>query len=84
MSSFSQLTFYGLHYQEANLRHASGRYDPHPENHDSPFCAMNQGISYVGNNDNDPYNDPPGLRRYFDSNPHFCDMCVNTIKNISW
>lgn len=71
-------------HQRAALTHASGRYDPHPENHDSPFCAMNQDLSHVGNNDNNPNNDPPGLRRWFDTNPHFCDMCVNTIKNITW
>lgn len=73
-----------LGHQRAALTDASGRYDPHPEDHDSPFCAMNQGISHVGNNDNNPDNDPPGLRRYFDTNPHFCDMCITTIKNISW
>jgi len=73
-----------LGHQRAALRHASGRHDPHPEDHNSPFCAMNQDISHVGNNDNNPNNDPPGLRRWFDTNPHFCDMCVSKIKNITW
>lgn len=72
-----------LGHQRGNLTHASGD-DAHPENHDSPFCAMNQDISCDHNNDNNPYNDPPGLVRWFDINPHFCDMCVNTIKSVSW
>ena len=73
-----------LGHQRAGLRHASGLTDPHLEDHNSPFCVMNQGLSYEGNNDDDPYNDPPGLRRYFDTNPHFCPNCVQTIKNINW
>jgi hypothetical protein len=73
-----------LGHQRAGLRHASGLTDPHPEDHNSPFCVMNQGLSYEGNNDDDPYNDPPGLRRYFYTNPHFCPNCVHTIKNINW
>lgn len=73
-----------LGHQRANLTHASGLY-PHPENHDSPFCVMNQDICYPGNNDDDPYNDPPEvLWRWFELNPHFCDKCVGTIKDISW
>jgi len=78
-----QLTLCGFGHQRGALTHASGD-DPYPENHDSPFCAMNQDLSHVGNNDNNPNNDPPGLRRWFDTNPHFCNMCVNTIKNITW
>ena len=78
-----QLILCGLILHLANQTHASGE-NAHPENHDSPFCAMNQGISHLGNNDNDPSNDPPGLRRYFDASPHFCDMSVNAIKNVSW
>jgi hypothetical protein len=72
-----------LGHQRAHLTHASGD-NPHPENHDSPFCAMNQDILYEGDNDNDPDNDPTGLKRYFCRNPHFCDMCVTTIRNVSW
>lgn len=73
-----------LGHQRANLTHASGE-DAQPYNHDSPFCVMNQDICYPGNNDDDPYNDPPEvLRRWFELNPHFCDKCVNTIKNINW
>lgn len=82
-------TVHEFGHQRADLTHASVvHYDPlnppHPELHDSPFCAMNQDICYTGNNDNDPNNDPPGLKRWFDWNPHFCDMCVDSIKNISW
>lgn len=73
-----------LGHQRANLTHASGL-DPHPENHDSPFCVMNQDIVYDANNDDDPYNDPlEVLKRWFEINPHFCDKCVNTVKNVSW
>jgi hypothetical protein len=77
-------TVHELGHQRAALTHASGRHNPHPEKHDSPFCTMNEGICWEGNNDNDPNNDPPGLRRFFDTNPHFCDMCVNVIRNITW
>jgi hypothetical protein len=78
-----QLTLCGFGHQRGDLTHASGD-DAHPENHDSPFCVMNQDLSCDENNDNDPYNDPPGLVRWFDVNPHFCDMCVDIIKNVSW
>lgn len=77
-------TVHELGHQRGGLRHAGGRYNPHPEDHDSPFCVMNQGNCYLGNNDNNPNNDPPGLVRWFITNPHFCPNCVNTIKNISW
>lgn len=77
-------TVHELGHQRGGLRHASGRYNPHPEDHDSPFCVMNQGNGYSGNNDNNPNNDPLGLMRWFITNPHFCGMCVNTLKNISW
>ena len=77
-------TVHELGHQRGGLRHASGRHDPHPEDHDCPFCVMNQDNGYSGNNDNNPNNDPPGLMRWFITNPHFCDMCVNTLKNISW
>jgi hypothetical protein len=76
-------TVHELGHQRGGLRHASGD-DPHPYDHNSPFCAMNQGINYSGDNDNDPYNDPPGLIRWFITNPHFCPNCINTLKNISW
>jgi len=77
-------TVHELGHKRGGLRHASGRYNPHPEDHDAPFCAMNQGNSCSGNNDNNPNNDPPGLTRWFITNPHFCPNCVNTIKNINW
>jgi hypothetical protein len=82
-------TIHELGHQRADLTEASvvvfdPENPPHPELHDSPFCAMNQNLWYVGNNDNDPYNDPPGLKRWFDRNPHFCEMCVNSIRNVSW
>lgn len=77
-------TVHELGHQRGGLRHASGRDDPHPEDHDCPFCVMNQDNGYSGNNDNNPHNDPPGLMRWFITNPHFCDMCVNTLENISW
>jgi len=69
--------------QRADLIHASGD-NAFPQNHDSPFCAMNQDISYSVDNDDNPNNDPPGLKRWFELNPHFCDKCVNAIKNIAW
>ena len=85
MNSFLyQLYIHELGHQRANLTHASGE-DAQPQNHDSPFCVMNQDIGYGHNNDDDPYNDPPELLyRWFIHNPHFCDKCVNTIKNVSW
>ena len=85
--ALSKATVHEFGHQRGGLTHASGddpEHPPHPELHNSPFCAMNQGISHTGNNDDDPYNDPPGLRRYFDTNPHFCPNCVDVIKNISW
>jgi len=73
-----------LGHQRADLSHPSGE-DAQPQNHDSPFCVMNQDIGYWGNNDDDPNNDPPEvLYRWFIHNPHFCDKCVNKIKNIDW
>lgn len=85
--ALSKVTVHELGHQRGNLTHASGDdpdHPPHPELHDSPFCVMNQDLSYEGNNDNDPNNDPPGLKRWFDTNPHFCDMCVNAIRNVNW
>ncbi len=78
-----KVTIHELGHQRGDLTHASGE-NAHPENHDSPFCVMNQDLCYVGNNDNNPNNDPPGLKRWFDTNPHFCSMCVDTIRNVSW
>jgi hypothetical protein len=85
--AISKVSVHELGHQRGELTHASGNdpeHPPHPELHDSPFCVMNQDLSYEGNNDNDPNNDPTGLKRWFDANPHFCDMCVNAIKNVSW
>lgn len=77
-------TIHELGHQRGGLRHASGPDNPHPEDHDSPFCVMNEDNSCSGNNDNNPTNDPPGLVRWFITNPHFCPNCVNTLRNISW
>jgi hypothetical protein len=85
--ALGKATVHELGHQRGALTHASGNdpeHPPHPELHNSPFCAMNQGISYVGNNDNDPNNDPPGLKRYFDANPHFCPDCANALRNVNW
>ncbi|MGB8656273.1 MAG: hypothetical protein WCE90_00630 [Candidatus Zixiibacteriota bacterium] len=77
-------TIHELGHQRGGLRHASGPDNPHPEDHDSPFCVMNEDNSFSGNNDNNPNNDPPGLMRWFTTNPHFCPNCVNAIRSISW
>jgi len=76
-------TIHELGHQRGGLTHASGQ-NAQPQNHNSPFCAMNQDIAYSGNNDDDPNNDPPGIKRWFELNPHFCDKCVNTVKNVIW
>ena len=78
-----KVTIHELGHQRAGLRHASGE-DAHPEDHDSPFCVMNQGIYFEGNNDNDPHNDPAGLGRWLIQNPHFCDMCIDSLKKVDW
>ncbi len=75
-----------LGHQMAALFHASGA-NTHPENHNSPFCTMNQGGSFRtyseegsvdndDNSDNNTYN--PTWN--FDFNPHFCDKCLQTLK----
>ena len=48
-------------------------------NHDSPFCVMNDEYLFIGDNDNDSTNDPPGIERYFYYNPFFCNADVSKL-----
>jgi hypothetical protein len=63
---------------EHGIVHASGD-NADPVKHDSPYCVMNQGIFYQGNNDNDPNNDDYNPVRFFITNPHFCPSCVEKL-----
>jgi len=40
-------------------------------NHDSQFCTMNLGLVIF-------------RERNIYSNPHFCNKCINKLKNVSW
>ncbi len=77
-----------------DLRHASVQnpdYDAsYPNEHDSPYCVMNQGLGYTTGplyDDNDDNSDNDFLipTWYFGSNPHYCDKDIAKVRaNIKW
>lgn len=73
-----------LGHQRAELIHASGS-NPDKSEHNSPFCVMNQGKSFKGDNDDDINNDgPPQPKWTFYNNPHFCNKCATTLNSYVW
>lgn len=73
-----------LGHQRALLGHASGQ-DAEKNYHDSPFCVMNQGMTYKGDNDNSAENDgPPQPIWYFYKNPNYCDKCIISLTEATW
>ncbi len=73
-----------LGHQRAKLVHASGA-NPDKSKHNSPFCTMNQGITFKGDNDNDPNNDgPPQPNWSFYNNPHFCGLDCSLLSTFTW